>query len=328
MGSADAINIWFDHEGNRLTVVWGSNKGYYTATDNDRVLVRVDLDGNVQGLQVEGVSELRDKFLTVNHNLEWWKQLDKKRGSRPRCVLLTDGGPEEVAARLTELVDIPEVVVTPADTWMPHGKPLKRENGSWDVSPAKEVDLGKPNLLVPPDIQEQLQKWWLAVAKNARTPSWDIVSTCTVRGTPGLILVEAKAHAREISPQSDKCKSTNAENRARIGQAIRDASDGLRAVTEGDWGLSRDHHYQISNRFAWAWKMSSLGIPVVLLYLGFLEARDMVGEELFMSREHWEKQLKGYAGKVVDNSCWDEWLDISGTPMLPVIRAAEQKFDP
>ena len=326
MGSVEAINIWFDHEGNRLTVVWGSKKGYYTATDNDRVLARVDLDGNVQGLQVEGVNELRDTLLTVNHSIEWWKQLDKKRGSRPRCVLLMDGESEEVAERLTALVDIPEVVVTPADTWMPFGKPLKKESGSWDVSPAKEVDLGKPNLLVPPEIQEQLERWWLAVAKNARTPRWDIASTCTIRGTPGLLLVEAKAHAKEISPQSDKCKSTNADNRARIEQAIREASAGLRAVTEGDWGLSPDRHYQLSNRFAWAWKLASLGVPVVLLYLGFLEAHDMVGEELFRSLDDWGDAVKSHGEGVVDNTCWDQCLDVSGTPLIPLIRVCDQKY--
>ena len=121
MGSTEEIGIWFDNEGNRLTVTWASRPGYYIGTDDDRVLARLDMDGNVQGFQVEGLSSFRDTHITVTPDIMWWKQLDKKRGSRPRCVLLTDGGPEEVAARLTALVDIPEVVVTPSDTWMPYG---------------------------------------------------------------------------------------------------------------------------------------------------------------------------------------------------------------
>jgi crotonobetainyl-CoA:carnitine CoA-transferase CaiB-like acyl-CoA transferase len=31
------------------------------------------------------------------------------------------------------------------------------------------------------------------------------------------------------------------------------------------WSLSVDSHYQICNRFAWAWKIASLGVPVVLI---------------------------------------------------------------
>ncbi len=328
MGSTDEISIWFDHEGNFLTVTWGSKAGYYTPTDDDRVLVRVDMDGNVQGFQVEGISSLKDKFLTVNHNMEWWKQLDKKRGSRPRCVLLTDGAPEDVAQRLTELIDVPEIAVTPSHKWLPCGKPFKTEDGQWDVTPAKEVDLGRPNCLVPPKIQQQLKKWWLAVPKNPRTPSWDIASTCRINGKEGLLLIEAKAHAKELSPKSDKCGSTNSDNRTSIRHAIAEASAGLHTATEGPWDISRDHHCQISNRFAWAWKLASLGVPVVLLYLGFVEARDMVGKELFHSCNDWETVVKDYCEGVVDNTCWGRWLDISGTPLLPLIRSSDLQFYP
>ena len=45
--------------------------------------------------------------------MSWFKQLDKHRGSRPRCVLMVDGSREEVASRLTRLTDLPDVVVSP-----------------------------------------------------------------------------------------------------------------------------------------------------------------------------------------------------------------------
>ena len=65
--------------------------------------------------------------------MNWWaEQLGKdKQGSRPRCVLLTDGYADEVAERLTALVDHPDVVVSPGDNWMPCGKPIRKEDGSW-----------------------------------------------------------------------------------------------------------------------------------------------------------------------------------------------------
>ena len=70
-----------------------------------------------------------------------YRQLDKHRGSRPRCVLMVEGSREDVASRLTRLVDLPDVVVSPDDGWMPYGKPLKREDGKSDQEPANEAQL-------------------------------------------------------------------------------------------------------------------------------------------------------------------------------------------
>lgn len=262
--------------------------------------------------------------------MEWLNQLRPKerRGSRPRCVLLMDGSRNEVAERLTGLINVPEVVVNPTNEWIPWGKPEQANNGKWDKSPANEVELHAAESLLPTTIRVQLRDWWLAEPRGARTPNWDIASTCSISGRPGLLLVEAKAHAAELAPKSDRCGSSNDANRERIHQAICQAADGLHIATEGPWNLSRDHHYQLSNRFAWAWKLASLGVPVVLIYLGFLNARDMAGKELFKSSKDWESCLKEYGNGVVDNSCWGQWLDIDGTPMLPLIRACEQPFYP
>ena len=323
------ISIWLDEEGNALTVSWGSAPGYYTDTDEERVLVRLDMAGNVLGFHVDNLKGIKDHFVEARHGIEWWDQLGKdKRGSRPRCILLMDGGREEVAGRLTELVNVPEVEVCPDDRWMPWGKPKRQANGEWDKTPAREAEIDKSESLAPTGIKPQLRNWWLAVPRNATSPNWDIASTCTVRGKPGLLLVEAKAHAKELAHRSDKCGSTNWANRERIGQAIEEAAAGLRAASEGPWKLSRDHHYQLSNRFAWAWKLASLGIPVVLVYLGFLDAQDMAGNELFKSGEQWEQCLKEYGQGIVDNSAWGSWLDIGGTPLLPLIRHYEQPFYP
>ena len=58
-------------------------------------------------------------------------------------MLLVDGDKEEAAARLTQLVGVDEVEVTPSDVWMPSGKPVQNGNGSWDTTPADEVELDK-----------------------------------------------------------------------------------------------------------------------------------------------------------------------------------------
>ena len=237
--------------------------------------------------------------------MSWLRQLDKHRGSRPPCVLMVEGSREDVASRLTRLVDLPDVVVSPDDRWMPYGKPFKREDGKWDKEPANEAQLGnpkKPNNLVQPEIHRKLTDWWLAVQRGSMTtPCWDIASTCTVRGEPGLLLVEAKAHAGELDLKGKRlhrtASSNSQENHKQIGWAIVEASDGLASATGKPWGLSRDHRSQLSNRFAWSWKLASLGIPVVLLYLGFLNAQDMADDgPLFRSEAEWTRVMKDLAG--------------------------------
>ncbi len=138
----------------------------------------------------------------------WARQLDSGRGSRPRCVLLVDGEREDVAQRLTKLVDLPEVSVSEEDRWQPRGRPILR-SGSWDTTPSNESDLAGPNDLLSPDVRRQLRSWWLEVqSRRSRTPIWDLAATCTIRGRSGLLLVEAKAHAEELSPTGKSLPST------------------------------------------------------------------------------------------------------------------------
>ena len=130
--------------------------------------------------------------------MKWWEGLGKdNRGSRPRCVLL-DGNRDEVAERLTQLVGFPGVAVSTDDKWMPYGKPVYK-NGWWDDTPAIEVQLDKADNFISSEIQYKLHNWWLAAHRGARTPTWDIASTCKIMGKQGLLLFEAKAHENELS---------------------------------------------------------------------------------------------------------------------------------
>ena len=113
---------------------------------------------------------------------------------------------------------------------MPHGNPILN-NGSWDTTPAWEVELDKPNNLGGHGTHRKLQTWWLAVIRgNPTTPNWDIASTCKIRGKPGLLFIEAKAHEKELSEQNE-CGSRNSENRERILEAI--AGPSLPAIQQG-----------------------------------------------------------------------------------------------
>jgi hypothetical protein len=107
-----------------------------------------------------------------------------RRGSKPRCHLLTHGSPAQVAARLTDLI-APWGKVTEKDHWMPQG-----------FDDIEEAQLHDAPRLLPDDICKSLQSWWLAA--RATTPNWDIASTCTIEGKKGLLLIEAKAHDVEL----------------------------------------------------------------------------------------------------------------------------------
>ena len=264
--------------------------------------------------------------------MAWLNQLGgNRRGSRPRCILLTDGDREEVAGRLTRLVGRQnDVIIGGGDRWMPRGKPVQSEDNSWDRTPTHEAKLDGLTALFARDtmarrkLGDQLRNWWLAVPRGANTPNWDIASTCAIKGQRGLLLVEAKAHSSELG-EFDSCSSRNLSNRERISRAITEAAAGLQMATGSPWNMSLDSHYQLSNRFAWSWKLASLGIPVVLLYLGFLDAEDMADRgEIFDSAGQWERSLRAHSEGVVDNRCWGQLIDISGVPLLPLIRGVDQ----
>ena len=344
MSNGEKISIWLDAEGDRLTVTWGFREGYYIKTDDPRVMARVDLSGEVLGFQAESMKTLQDTRIEVGVPGNWYDQLDKTRGSRPRCVLLMDGEREEVAARLTNLVNVPGVAVSPDDRWEPYGKPVWQE-GKWHTMPTREIRAGELSSLLPLDpwrregIKKDLLHWWLAAGYGrANTPNWDIASSCTIQGKPGLLLVEAKAHLRELRVKDDRCRSSNQANLDRIGNALAAANAAFQSATGKPWNLSRDRQYQLSNRFAWAWKLADLGIPVVLLYLGFLNAQDAarmaVDDKIFASAEEWESAVKSYCREknAVDNAAWGRWLQWTDkpftAPLLPIIRAYDQPFQP
>ncbi len=236
---------------------------------------------------------------------------------------------------MTRLVDLSDVMVSPSDRWIPYRKLVLR-NGAWDNIPAREVELDKSNDLVCREIQLQLKTWWLAVpgrGKGARTPNWDIASTCTIMGKPGLILIEAKAHSNELNTDGKPLRSNappnSIKNHERIELAIAEAAAQFQRATGKRWNMSRDHHYQLSNRFAWSWKPASLGIPVVLLYLGFLNAQDMADDgPLFRSEAEWTCAMKDHYRGAVDETCWGEWLDFAGVPFIAIIRGIDQPFEP
>lgn len=245
--------------------------------------------------------------------------LDRMRGSLLRCLLLTSEPPHHVAAQLTNLVCLPNMAISFDDHWMPRG-----------LKDYKETTLIDSSYFLQPDKRRELKTWWLKKPRGAMLPNWDIASTCTIEGVKGLLLVEAKAHDKELS-EAGKSQPTTAGsqlNHKQIGQAIDQANSGLNKVTAG-WALSRDSHYQLSNRFAWAWKLTMLRVPVILVYLGFLDATEMLDQgQPFDSREAWQTCIRNHAKNIVPEDPWEKKLEIDGTPVWFLIRSMQLKLEP
>lgn len=229
------------------------------------------------------------------------------KGSRFRCLLLTHQQKQTVVAFLNSLVH-PFARIGEGDRYMPEG-----------FCKAEEARLGETPGFLTDEQRHVVTDWWLAVPERANTPNWDLVCTCLVEGHRGLVMVEAKAHAGELKP-NDCCGATDKDN----AQWIRDAIGSANQMLGEGWRLSVDSHYQLSNRFAWAWKVASLGTPVVLVYLGFLNAHEM--SKPFKSHEAWEHCLLAYAEGTVPRNAWNSSLiRVNNTHVIPLIRSADVK---
>jgi hypothetical protein len=257
-------------------------------------------------------------------------QLKEKQqtGSKVRCHLLTCGAKDEVAQRLTMLIkDFGEVLAT--DLWMPDG-----------FSQCDEAQLHTAERIIPdPKLRASLLNWWLAVpgARRTTTPNWDIASTCSVLGKRGLLLIEAKAHDAELRNE-ERGKPLGAEdgkgvsidsrrNHVKIGACIQDASLALSGQTQLAWALSRDWNYQMVNRFTWAWKLTELGIPVILVYLGFIGCEEMrkgSAQRPIRDKEDWQQMVLVHSQPLFPREIWNQEWHVHGQPFIPLIRVDEQ----
>lgn len=50
------------------------------------------------------------------------------------------------------------------------------------------------------ELAKQAKSWWIKY--GLQTPHWDLISTCTINGKQGILLVETKAHWSELEKES------------------------------------------------------------------------------------------------------------------------------
>lgn len=220
------------------------------------------------------------------------------------------------AVDLLRLLRPVDARLTADSLWMPRGYAEPRE---------ARLETFGPQALPGIPAWSELQRWWLAHTEGANTPNWDIAMRCEIEHKPGLVLVEAKANVPELSearkPQRVGASAKSEANHRQIAAALTDACEGLRTFNAGVT-LSADSHYQLSNRLAFAWKLATLGIPTVLMYLGFTGdtgIRD--AGEPFANEEHWEEVFDRYRDGIVPGDLLERRLECGTASVWFLVRS-------
>jgi hypothetical protein len=234
------------------------------------------------------------------------------RGSRKHILDWTareDDFPNDLVA----LVHPVRIQFTETSSWMPRGH---------DAPDEARLETFGPKVL--PERRREwdaLRDWWLKHAHGANTPNWDLAVHCEVEGRAGLVLVEAKANQPELGrggkSSTDDRSVRSRENHDHIRSAIAAARQALGKLFPGI-GIDRDKHYQLSNRIAFAWKLASLDIPTVLVYLGFVGDTGM--NHHFRDAAHWDDCFKGHLRAVCPDEILEGTIDLETAPMWVLSR--------
>lgn len=220
---------------------------------------------------------------------------------------------------LNTLIEAANAKITAYDNWMPRSLHHDKE--------AELKDFLKYNFTE--ELSIGIHNWWLKVKHaKAMTPNWDLISTCTIKGKRGILLVEAKAHWDELNNESkgkqlDASASDNSkQNHEQIGKVIEEANTGI-SKENNRISISRDNCYQLSNRVAHAWWLANQGIPVVLLYLGFLDCQDMNDgkNKLFKNDEDWQRCFNEHTQMVGVDTITDNWIDCGKSEFITICKS-------
>jgi len=260
---------------------------------------------------MNGTSKLGTCKTEVKDNDQW-------KGSRLRCLLLTglnDGALRTVLLGLIHS-SITDFSIVLDDDFMCYPKGYKEFD---------EVRLGQANKLISPEVRRDLNKWWLGrdteSSGNRDTPNWDFACRAKINSKDGLILVEAKAHKAELW-KKDTSGADPLGSLIHIKNALKQANDGLNNYMPG-FKLQHEEYYQFSNRFAWSWKLASLGIPVVLVYLGFLKTYEMRSAITFEEPDDWHKCVEDFCFNKIPAGIWNREVKTGEASFYPILRSLD-----
>ncbi len=222
----------------------------------------------------------------------------------------------EFCLELLRLVSPVEVRVSGRSRWMPRGH---------DVPEEARLETFGPEALPDVKVWSSLRTCWLAHEEGANTPNWDLALSCEVEGQPGLVLIEAKANVSELKTSgkllAPRASQASCDNHDRIAAAITEACLQLRQISPMT-RISRDSHYQLSNRVAFTWKLASLGLNTVLVYLGFCGDDGIadVGEPI-KDPVHWNEVFAAYAHSLIPEDLFERRIDCGAASMWLQLRS-------
>lgn len=250
----------------------------------------------------------------------------KWKGSRLRCVLFSDKSRAEIRSELMSMIAQAGMDTSTIE--------IDQENFIYypqGLKFSKEYRFSDPGDLIAETKRKELIRWWLGIDGDTdkQTPNWDFVCTAKIDGKDGLILVEAKAHRGELY-YKDPSKAGDV-SRKEITRALGEIQGPL-AHKFQDIRFDIDSSYQISNRIAWAAKLAEIGIPTVLIYLGFLNCPEMDhgSYKILRNSEDWKNLVKEYPGKktkgtwaYIPEELWNRKIKFGKTSFIPVIASMD-----
>ena len=62
----EKVRVWYDSKGDFLEVMFKQKEGYFRETNSDRVMEKVDMEGNVIGFSILKVSSLKERILDID----------------------------------------------------------------------------------------------------------------------------------------------------------------------------------------------------------------------------------------------------------------------
>jgi hypothetical protein len=247
------------------------------------------------------------------------------RGSRKHILDMLDSPNFE--DRFNKLLKESGFAVSKTDPRAPMGHSNPREMQIRDFGPNHISELS---------IWKEIKRWW---PTEGTSPMWDLLVTAKYDGHKGLVLVEAKAHENELDwngkQLKDKPSKGSITNHKRIGECIGEACRSLNEV----WGSLNDRYpgfnihrksrYQLANRIAFAWKLAQCGLPVVLLYMGFLgdEGISYVGTPL-RDDDHWQRVIGAYMHDVVPQSFPGQRIPLSENGSMTMLVRSLRIIEP
>jgi len=76
----------------------------------------------------------------------------------------------------------------------------------------------------------------------------------------------------------------------------------------------------LANRVAFSWKIASLGIPIILVYLGFIGDKSWPRDQ-FEDNGHWLCELRKYMDNHIPENFIDRWICCRKGRMQMIIRS-------